>query len=372
MIKSMYIFNKSNLKNSFVLQERHFMATKSTSGSKKTSGAGKKTSSKRTTGKRNSTSPWERGAGSSSGKKSGLYTAIGWIFIICILIFSYLKPNSALNGLIDKYFGNSNNATPVEVSTDLLVHYIDVGQGDSILIQNQGMNMLIDAGESKSASTIISYLNDLGVTTLDYVIVTHPHSDHMGGMAKVFDAFVVKNVFLSNGKNETVTNEKLLDKIVEEDGCIFYYNGEDIFKQTLSLGEATFKFLAPNEQYKDLNDYSLGIMLTFGEKKFLFYGDGSELLEKKFLAYHYDVQADVLKVSHHGSSTASCKEFLQAVDPTWAIISCGVDNSYGHPHAETISNLEDEDIMVYRTDELGTIVATCDGKQITFKSLGKK
>ena len=254
---------------------------------------------------------------------------------------------------------SSSSTDPLDIG--LVVHFIDVGQGDSILLESDNHFMLVDAGENDQADTVISYLENAGVCALDYVVGTHPHSDHIGGLDKVIEHFDVSNVILPPVEHTTRTFEDVLDAVEAKDLKITRPKVGD----TRSLGRANFTILAPNDDYgKDLNDWSVGLRVTYGDNRFVMCGDAETLAEADMLKNGIDLSADVLKLGHHGSSTSSSPAFLDAVNPSVAIISCGQGNSYGHPHRETMEKLSERNITVYRTDEDGSITAACDGENI--------
>lgn len=262
----------------------------------------------------------------------------------------------------DKASKGTTNHASTDKSSLCKVHFIDVGQGDSILIEADDHYMLIDAGENNQGTTVVNYLKEQGVKKLDYVIGTHPHSDHIGGLDTVINSFDIGKVILPDVIHTTKTFEDVLDAIAE--------NGLKITKaavgNTYSLGASSFTIVAPNaSDYDELNDYSVSIKLTNGENSFLFTGDAEKLSEAQMLSNGIDLSADVLKLGHHGSSTSSHDKFLDEVDPVYAVISVGVDNSYGHPHKETLQNLKNRNIKVFRTDIQNTIIFTSDGKNIT-------
>ncbi|KEH90634.1 ComEC/Rec2 family competence protein [Clostridium botulinum] len=248
---------------------------------------------------------------------------------------------------------------------NLKVHYIDVGQGDSILIQQNGSNMLIDAGTNKASNTVVNYLKAKGVNKLDYVIATHPHEDHIGGMASVINNFNVSKFIMAKVTHNSNTFKNMVNALKDKGIKITVPNVGDNY----SLGTSNFTIVAPNsKQYDNLNNYSIVTKLRFGNNSFLFTGDAESLSEGEILAKQLDIQADVLKLGHHGSRTSSTEAFLDKVSPQYAIVSCGKENSYRHPHKVTMDKLQSRNIKVYRTDELGTIIATSNGKNITFNT----
>ena len=244
----------------------------------------------------------------------------------------------------------------------LQVHYIDVGQGDCILITCNGKSMLIDAGDNNKGTQIQNYIKKQGITTLDYVIGTHPDSDHIGGLDVILYKFLCSTIIMPDIENDTDTYQDVIDTMESKK----YKNTKPVVGTKYTLGDATFTIIAPNDTYDDTNNSSVGVLLTHGENTFLFTGDAEEKAEKDILDQDTKIEADVYKVSHHGSKTATSQDFLDAVNPTYAVISCAEGNTYGFPSADTLNKLREMGVKVFRTDEQGTIVAKSDGKEITW------
>ena len=257
----------------------------------------------------------------------------------------------------------SDNLINLDTSENIKIHYIDVGQGDSILIQCGEHNMLIDAGTNSSEEDLISYLDNLNIQKFDYLVGTHTHEDHIGGMDKIVKKYDFDSILFPKTTSNTKTFENFVTEVKNKNKKL---TAPDTTK-TYILGDATFEILSPlKDEYEDQNNYSIVIKLKYKDTSFLFTGDAEKLVEEDILDTNKDISADVIKIGHHGSSTSTSEEFLKKVNPKYAVISLGKDNSYGHPHKETIELLENYNIKTYRTDELGTIICTSDGKNISF------
>lgn len=247
-------------------------------------------------------------------------------------------------------------------SSVMEVHFIDVGQGDSTLVKCGDKAMLIDAGDNSEGTAIQNYLQKQGVKKLDYLILTHPDVDHIGGAPVIITKFEIDKVFISNFEKDNNTYRKLIQALDEKRLSYFTPKVGDSY----TLGSAQFTILAPNGTYQSPNNASIALLLENGSNRFLFSGDAEEEAEADILANGISLSADVYQVGHHGSRTSSSQAFLEAVNPAWAVISCAEGNDYGHPHAQTLNMLRSMGIKVFRTDEQGSIVAASDGKEITW------
>ena len=270
------------------------------------------------------------------------------IAVFVILIFNFIK----------LYY---TNETPDKFKDcDVLVHFIDVGQGDSVFAQlPNGETMLIDAGEN--GYDVVDYISSYGEDTLDYVIATHPHSDHIGGMTDVINTFEVKKFFMPDASNNTASFENMLDALIFRDVNAQYIKAGDVICNKDGL---KIEVLSPGKNgFDDLNDMSAVVKLTYKNKSFLFTGDAEKNAEKQIKG---NVKADVLKVGHHGSDTSTGKAFLDKVDPDVAVISVGEDNDYNHPDNRVIKRLESKNITIFRTDISGDILIGTDGEKIIY------
>ena len=259
---------------------------------------------------------------------------------------------------------SATSAAPVTDGDILTVHYIDVGQADAILLECGGEFMLIDGGNRDDGQLMVSYLQSCGVQELKAVVCTHAHEDHVGGLPSVLAVFPTAAVYAPTTTYDT--------KIFND---FLYYTDQQRLEVTiptpgdkLQLGSTALTVLGPVKSYADPNNTSIVLMADFGETRFLFTGDMEKEAENDMLEYwdgRFNWNIDVLKSGHHGSSTSSGYRFIYETDPEYAIVSCGKDNDYGHPHIETIELYENAGLPMLRTDELGSILAVSDGQEIT-------
>ena len=254
------------------------------------------------------------------------------------------------------------SAVASSVEGDLTVHFIDVGQADAVLILSGEESMLIDGGNVADGDLVVAYLEGQGVQTLDYMVCTHAHEDHVGGLTDVLENFTVEVVYSPVTEYDSNAFRNFVTATENQGICLT----APVVGDSFPLGEAVITILGPVEDYTAANDTSIVLRLDYDEVAFLFTGDMELEAETDLVESGAELWATVLKVGHHGSSTSTSYAFLREVLPTYAIISCGTDNSYGHPHEEVTSRLFDAGTTVYRTDLLGNIVATSDGKEVTF------
>lgn len=252
-------------------------------------------------------------------------------------------------------------AAPVD--GELSIQFINVGQADAALISCDGEYMLVDGGNAPDSNIIYTVLTRNGTGDLKYVIGTHAHEDHIGGLPGAFQAASVETVLCPVMEYDSKAFRNFKDCADQCGGIVVPSVGD-----TYTLGGASFQILAVNDVPNDTNNTSIVFKLTYGNTSFLFTGDAEREVEEQILDAGFDISADVLKVGHHGSSSSTSYPFLREVMPTYAVISCEIGNSYGHPHDETLSKLRDAGVTLYRTDLQGDIFCTSDGENISFST----
>lgn len=309
-------------------------------------------------------------------KSNALVQLIAGIVIILVItliggkydsnLLENLKGSLESESLEDVEKNNDNSTQKIETSKvdgNLIVDFIDVGQGDSILIRQGDHAMLIDGGTSECKDDLLNFLKSENIQKFDYIVGTHPHEDHIGSLDDVIKAYDFDTILFPKVTTTTKTFENLVNAVKNKNKKFT----TPVSGNEYTLGDAKFKILAPSsDSYQSLNNYSIVIKLTYGENTFMFTGDAETLSETEMLNSFDDLTADVLKIGHHGSTTSTSKKFLNAVNPKYAVISVGKDNTYNHPTKTTMNKLEELKIPVYRTDEEGTIECVSNGKDITF------
>ena len=283
-----------------------------------------------------------------------LVIVLALIFIICACHLNF--------GLWDENEQVEASIPYEDEIPQIFVHFIDVGQGDCSVVQTPYGNILIDAGTPESEYEIEEYIDSLNIHDFKYAIFSHPHSDHIGSAAYLLEKYNFGCVILPDAVTTSYFYSDLLDAIEKENCTVIL--GEA--GQSFELGEVLIDIFAPRDYYykDDLNDISIVAKITFGSSSFLFAGDAENFSERQMLKYDCNLKSNVLKVAHHGSSTSSTPEFVEAVSPDIAIISAGKDNDYGHPHRETRALLDEIDAEVYITYNCGTVVVSTDGTVI--------
>lgn len=256
--------------------------------------------------------------------------------------------------------GTEQAANESQINKKLSIHFIDVGQADCALLEYDNHFMLIDAGNNADADVIVNYLENQGVGKLDYAIGTHPHEDHIGSLDTVIDTFDIGAVYMPKKAHTSKTYLYLL-KTIENKGLQIQ---TPVPGSHFDFYGLNVQILGPVQEYDDLNNNSIVLKVTYNEISVLFTGDAEQEAETDMLEAGYHLEADVLKVGHHGSDTSSTVNFLDIVRPKVAVISVGADNSYGHPDENTLKKLMNLKATIYRTDQQGTVVVTTDGKEI--------
>lgn len=258
---------------------------------------------------------------------------------------------------------------PHSNSTQLMeIHYIDVGQGDAILVQVNDKNLLIDSGPKESSSNLFNYLHSLNINKLDYVIATHPHEDHIGNMYSVIKKFDIGEFFAPKVTHSSKSFERMVESLISKNKKI---NVFDTNTTSINLGENIYiSIYSPSKKDygNNLNLYSTVFRIQYGNTSFLFTGDAEKNNEDEILNSYSSIRSNVLKIAHHGSSTSTSQAFLEAVNPEITIISVGSDNSYNHPNSKILNLLNSIGTKVYRTDKDSTIILISDGTNIYKKT----
>lgn len=256
--------------------------------------------------------------------------------------------------------GDSQNVY-VPVSGELDIYVFDVGQADSIFVGNDGKYLLIDAGNSGDGELIVSQLEHMGISEFEYVIGTHPHEDHIGGMVDIVENFTIKNFYMPDSDYDSATYKNLRKALDKKKVRNTEPNVGDVFY----VGNAKCEIMAVDGKNEDANLTSIVVEISYGEHKFLFMADAET--ENEEIRMWNDI--DILKVGHHGSSTSTSEDFMAQIKPEVALISVGKDNDYGHPHKEIVEIFNEYEVDVYRTDKLGTLHVTSDGEEYKVETL---
>lgn len=244
-------------------------------------------------------------------------------------------------------------------------HFIDVGQGDCTLIVSKENTVIIDAGPNSCADETLKYISEY-TDKIDYLILTHPHEDHIGGADEIIESIKVENIIMSDAASDTKTFSRLLDCIEESSANLI----EGKAGESYTAGEISFRILAPLSEFTDMNDYSLVTRVEFGETSILVTGDAEKHSEDLIVAEYTrgELRSNILRLAHHASNTSNTMELMEIVSPEYAVISCGTGNTYGHPHREVIQKLEEADIEYFRTDKDSHTVFRSDGISIEYIS----
>ena len=275
-------------------------------------------------------------------------------------------PTTAPTTPADPSVPSTNPTTPPDSSvpegSTFAVHFIDVGQADAILVLCDGKTMLIDGGNKADSNLMYTYLKKHNITHLDYVIGTHAHEDHIGGIPGALQVATVDKVYCASTSYSTQAFKNFVNAVNNRGAKIEV----PTIGLTFKLGSAVCTILAVNTDGKDLNNTSIVMRVVYGENSFLFTGDAEDIVEKKLLNSGVELKSDVLKVGHHGSNSSTTYQFLREVMPEYAVICVGTGNDYGHPTENTLSRLRDAEVKTFRTDKQGDIICVSDGKNITF------
>ncbi|MCL1903264.1 MAG: MBL fold metallo-hydrolase [Oscillospiraceae bacterium] len=298
-----------------------------------------------------------RGNGRKSSKNA---TPFSILLIIIAIVLAWLVSNAGWDPISDFLGLNQSPKVLRAAEGTVQVHFLDVGQGDCALIITEDKAVLIDSGEAEYADKVIQYIRKMGVSSLDLIVVSHPHSDHMGGMSQIIKTINTDRMIMPKLPEELIPTNNTFDGMIiaiedntVQAGTTPYGECVDI-----ELGGATLEIFAPvpNDGFDGLNDYSIVVRLIHGENSFLFTGDIEKAAEKAILEKGFDISATVLKVAHHGSKTSSRIEFLSDVGGEYAVISVGSPNRYNHPTTDVLERLDDMHYSILRTDQAGTIV----------------
>ena len=271
------------------------------------------------------------------------------LFLSLFLLLFTLAPQAALT-------------VTAETNGEMAVHFLDVGQGNAILVQSGGQNLLYDGGDQNHADEVVSYLQQQNVQTIDYMISSHYDEDHLGGLIPCLNTFEVSNVLGSDYVHTSNLFNTFMNTATANAIIVQYPSVGDTF----DFGTGSFTVLAPSGISQNSNDNSLVIKLENGSNSFIFTGDAEETSEQDMISTGMNLDCDVLSIGHHGSASSTTWDFLEATSPSYAVISCGVNNQYNHPSAETMGRLSDMEIPVFRTDKQGTIIAVSDGTTINW------
>lgn len=262
--------------------------------------------------------------------------------------------------------GQTSSSEAQEPQGELKFTMIDCGQADSFLLEQDGKTCLVDCGTRSTGKDVVKYLKDKGITKIDYLFGTHPHDDHMGGMYDVITNFEIGKVIIPKVKDGTVTTNwylKLMKELKQNSYNIEYVSLGTIYQ----LGQATINVIGPiNEPDENKNNYSTVLKVSFGEMDIIMTGDAEKKVEQDIIESGINLDAEILKVGHHGSDTSTSEAFLDAISPDYALISTEVGNKYDHPIKVTMDNLKSRNIEVYRTDENGTVVAHITTEDVSF------
>ncbi len=287
---------------------------------------------------------------------------------LCLTLLLSFASCDALE-MFDSWFGEDSAETgiPVPEGDTLRIHFLDVGQADCTLLTTGKEHILVDTGYVNKGVTeyIVSYLKGMGIERLDYLVLTHPDADHIGGAPEILENFDVSHVLMPDCTKTTSIFERTVAALENSDAEVLMAESGTVY----TLGSIKMKLLAPNaKSYDDTNDYSIAMRVLYGDTAILLTGDAERQSEREMLDTYSrgEFSADLMKAGHHGSSTSNSEALLSAASPDFIVISCGADNKYGHPHDEAMARFEALGVPIYRTDVHGTVVFVSDGDTLTF------
>lgn len=313
--------------------------------------------------------PKKRYSRRSRSSRRKRYLALPLLLLLCLLSYFFPEQTGDLLGRLE------NNIPAVRQLSSVLglqkeqttagtgsfeVHFLDVGQGLSVLVRADNHAMLYDGGGRDTSSFVVSYLQNQGIRTLDYVVASHYDADHISGLIGALHAFDVEHVLGPDYEHDSATCDSFMNAVAGKGLSIEHPASGDMY----ALGDAGFTILAPDRAYSDSNNNSIVVRLVNKNNSFLLMGDAEYESEEAMCYSGLKLQSDVICPAHHGSADATSTLLLGYAKPKYAVISCGAGNEYGHPHAETLRRLADSGVIVYRTDEIGTIIAYSDGDEI--------
>ena len=288
------------------------------------------------------------------------------ILSAAVFIIPAINPDAGIPSWSELFKNAGLRENSDKANAELSVHFIDVGQGDCIFIKTENGNALIDSGDIGNSDKIIRYLRNFNADKLDYVFITHPDSDHIGSMPEVIQSLEVTNIIMPDIESQYLPTTKIFEKLLNSISTKHINTSTAKVQDTFRLGAVTITVVGPITRDSEMKNISLVLLVVHGDNSFLLTGDAEIEEENEIISSGINIEADVLKAGHHGSKSSSGLKFLRMVKPKSVIISCGRDNSFGHPSIETLDRFSQLDAEILRTDFLGTITVTSDGTQLKY------